>query len=233
LKTPVENAPRTSVEKHLSWSSDIPPAARLPLHRSRPAEYQRSARRGAVSEVGGPCAATRERERESERERERDRERERERESTRESESEGESVRERKGARASESENERREHTREGARPSERERESEQERESEHGRARAMSRASEKERERVRERARTRGEMHSIERARTSKRGSEKNEERGIAACTTTTAMGASWARTGALARHRRPGEDRHDGCTCSAVVRRGTARGSSYQRRH
>jgi hypothetical protein len=24
LKTPVENAPRTSVEKHLSWSSDIP-----------------------------------------------------------------------------------------------------------------------------------------------------------------------------------------------------------------
>jgi hypothetical protein len=40
LKTPVENAPRTSVEKHLSWSSDTPPAARLPLHRSRPAEYQ-------------------------------------------------------------------------------------------------------------------------------------------------------------------------------------------------
>jgi len=40
LKTPVENAPRTSVEKHLSWSSDIPPAARLTLHRSRPAEYQ-------------------------------------------------------------------------------------------------------------------------------------------------------------------------------------------------
>ncbi len=31
LKTPVENAPRTSVEKHLSWSSDIPPAARLTL----------------------------------------------------------------------------------------------------------------------------------------------------------------------------------------------------------
>jgi hypothetical protein len=27
LKTPVENAPRTSIEKHLSWSSDIPPAA--------------------------------------------------------------------------------------------------------------------------------------------------------------------------------------------------------------
>ena len=24
LKTPVENAPRTSIEKHLSWSSDIP-----------------------------------------------------------------------------------------------------------------------------------------------------------------------------------------------------------------
>ena len=33
LKTPVENAPRTSIEKHLSWSSDIPPAARFPLHR--------------------------------------------------------------------------------------------------------------------------------------------------------------------------------------------------------
>ena len=30
LKTPVENALRTSVEKHLSWSSDIPPAARFP-----------------------------------------------------------------------------------------------------------------------------------------------------------------------------------------------------------
>jgi hypothetical protein len=30
LKTPVENAPRTSIEKHLSWSSDIPPAVRFP-----------------------------------------------------------------------------------------------------------------------------------------------------------------------------------------------------------
>jgi hypothetical protein len=40
LKTPVENATRTSIEKHLSWSSDIPPAARFPLYRSRPAEYQ-------------------------------------------------------------------------------------------------------------------------------------------------------------------------------------------------
>jgi hypothetical protein len=40
LKTPVENAPRTSIEKHLSWSPDIPPAAHFPLHRSRPAEYQ-------------------------------------------------------------------------------------------------------------------------------------------------------------------------------------------------
>jgi hypothetical protein len=40
LKTPVENAPRISIEKHLSWSSDIPPAARFPLHRSRPAKYQ-------------------------------------------------------------------------------------------------------------------------------------------------------------------------------------------------
>ncbi len=40
LKTPVENAPRTSIEKHVSWSPDIPPASRFPLHRSRPAEYQ-------------------------------------------------------------------------------------------------------------------------------------------------------------------------------------------------
>ena len=40
LKTPVKNAPRASIEKHLSWSSDIPPAVRLTLHRSRPAEYQ-------------------------------------------------------------------------------------------------------------------------------------------------------------------------------------------------
>jgi len=38
LKTPVENAPRTSIEKHLSWSPDIPPAGRFPLHQSRPAE---------------------------------------------------------------------------------------------------------------------------------------------------------------------------------------------------
>jgi hypothetical protein len=37
LKTPVENDPRTSIEKHLSWSPDIPPAAHFPLHRSRPA----------------------------------------------------------------------------------------------------------------------------------------------------------------------------------------------------
>jgi hypothetical protein len=29
LKTPVKNAPRTSIEKHLSWSSDIPPAESL------------------------------------------------------------------------------------------------------------------------------------------------------------------------------------------------------------
>ncbi len=40
LKTPVENAPRTSIEKHLSWSSDIPPVACFPLHRSRPAGCQ-------------------------------------------------------------------------------------------------------------------------------------------------------------------------------------------------
>ena len=40
LKTPVENAPRTSIEKHLSCSPDIPPAVCFPPHRSRPAEYQ-------------------------------------------------------------------------------------------------------------------------------------------------------------------------------------------------
>ncbi len=40
LKTPVENATRTSIEKHLSWSSDIPPASHFPLHLSRPAKYQ-------------------------------------------------------------------------------------------------------------------------------------------------------------------------------------------------
>jgi len=38
---------------------------------------------------------------------------------------------------------------------------------------------------------------------------------------------------TGAPARHRRPGEDRRGGCACSTVVRRGTARESSYHRRH
>ena len=55
LKAPVENAPRTSIEKHLSWSPDIPPAARFPLHRSRPAEYQpnrQPATVGAESRVG-------------------------------------------------------------------------------------------------------------------------------------------------------------------------------------
>ena len=30
LKTPVENVPRTSVEKHLSWSSDSPPPSARP-----------------------------------------------------------------------------------------------------------------------------------------------------------------------------------------------------------
>jgi hypothetical protein len=55
LKTPVENAPRTSIEKHLSWSPDIPPAARFPLHRSRPAEYQPNRQPATVcaEELGG------------------------------------------------------------------------------------------------------------------------------------------------------------------------------------
>ena len=54
--TLVENAPRTSIEKHLSWSSDIPPAARFPPHRSRPAGYQpnrQSATVGAEERRGG------------------------------------------------------------------------------------------------------------------------------------------------------------------------------------
>ena len=38
---------------------------------------------------------------------------------------------------------------------------------------------------------------------------------------------------TGAPARHRRPGEDRRGGHAFSTVVRRGTARESSYHRRH
>jgi hypothetical protein len=81
------------------------------------------------------------------------------------------------------------------------------------------------------------------ERARTSKRGTEKkggegerrrhNNDSNGGFVTTTTAMGASWAWTGAPARHRRPGEDRRRGCTCSTVIRRGTAQGSSYHRRH
>jgi hypothetical protein len=50
LKTPVKNAPRTSIEKHLSWSSDIPPAVRFPLHQSRPAEYQPNRQPATVCE---------------------------------------------------------------------------------------------------------------------------------------------------------------------------------------
>jgi hypothetical protein len=53
LKTPVENAPRTSIEKHLSWSPDIPPAARFPLHRSRLAEYQPNRQPSTVGAESG------------------------------------------------------------------------------------------------------------------------------------------------------------------------------------
>ena len=59
LKTPVENAPRTSIEKHLSWSSDIPPAARFPLHRSRPAEYQPNRQPATVCAESGAGEARR------------------------------------------------------------------------------------------------------------------------------------------------------------------------------
>ena len=91
---------------------------------------------------------------------------------------------------------------------------------------------------------RTRVREHARERARMSKRGTERKEERGNGAGTTTAAMGASsqqrqqWGLRGRglerpAARHRRPGEYRLDGCTCSTVVRRGTERESSYHRRH
>jgi hypothetical protein len=53
LKTPVENAPRTSIEKYLSWSPDIPPASRFPLHQSRPAEYQPNKQQPLSAERGG------------------------------------------------------------------------------------------------------------------------------------------------------------------------------------
>ena len=59
LKTPVENAPRTRIEKHLSWSSDIPPAARFPLHRSRPAEYQPNQQPDTVCAESGAGEARR------------------------------------------------------------------------------------------------------------------------------------------------------------------------------
>ncbi len=59
LKTPVENAPRTSIEKHLSWSSDIPPAASFPLHQSRPAEYQPNRQPAAVCAESGAGEARR------------------------------------------------------------------------------------------------------------------------------------------------------------------------------
>jgi hypothetical protein len=59
LKTPVENAPRTSIEKHLSWSSDIPPAARFPLHRSRPAKYQPNRQPATVCAESGAGEARR------------------------------------------------------------------------------------------------------------------------------------------------------------------------------
>jgi hypothetical protein len=59
LKTPVENAPRTSFEKQLSWSPDILPAARFPLHRSRPAEYQPNRQPATVCAESGAGEARR------------------------------------------------------------------------------------------------------------------------------------------------------------------------------
>jgi hypothetical protein len=48
-KTPVENAPRTSIAKHLSLSSDIPPAEQFPPHRSRAAGYPPNRQPATVS----------------------------------------------------------------------------------------------------------------------------------------------------------------------------------------
>ena len=59
LKTPVENAPRTSIEKHLSRSSDTPPAARFPPHRSRPAEYRPNRQPATVCAESGAGEARR------------------------------------------------------------------------------------------------------------------------------------------------------------------------------
>ena len=59
LKTPVENAPRTSIEKHLSWSPDIPPALPFPLHQSRPAEYQPNQQPSTVYSDSGAGEARR------------------------------------------------------------------------------------------------------------------------------------------------------------------------------
>jgi hypothetical protein len=107
-------------------------------------------------------------------------------------------------------------------------------------RERERTRVQERERERERKKERTHaGGRRACEKARARTRGEKTRErerekrERESGAGTTTTAMGASWAWTGAPARHRRPGEDRRCGCTCSTVVRRGTARGSSCQHLH
>ncbi len=59
LKTPVGNAPRTSIEKHLSWCSDIPPAALFPLHRSRPAKYHPNRQPATVCAESGAGEARR------------------------------------------------------------------------------------------------------------------------------------------------------------------------------
>ena len=50
LKTPVKNAQRTSIEKHLTRSLDIPPAGRFPPHRSRPAGYPPNRQPATVGE---------------------------------------------------------------------------------------------------------------------------------------------------------------------------------------
>jgi hypothetical protein len=59
LKTQVESAPRTSIEKHLSWSSDIPPAESFPLHRSRATAYPPNLQPATVCAESGAGEARR------------------------------------------------------------------------------------------------------------------------------------------------------------------------------
>ena len=99
-------------------------------------------------------------------------------------------------------------------------------------RERERGHACEKERESARERESEDEQERDREKGGEGESSRHNNDSNG-GFVTTAAAMGDSWAWTGAPAPHRRPGEDRRCGCTCSTVVRRGTARESSYHRRH